>query len=61
MAADEKNNHTMDNEGPNQNDLDGIESIKGDEVMDSLGVVESEDTDYVENDDVANSIARGSF
>ena len=61
MTVNEEGNKTMDNTGVNQNDPNGIESIKGDEVMESLGVVNMDDPDYKENDDVANSIAEGDF
>ena len=61
MTVYEESNGTMDNTGVNQNDPDGIESIKGDEVMESLGTTDATDPDYVENDDVRNSIAEGDF
>lgn len=61
MTVYEESNHTMDNDGPNTADIDGVESIKGDEVMESLGTVDADSPDYVENDDVRNSIAEGEF
>ena len=61
MTITENSNRTMDNEGPNVDDIDGIESIKGDEVMESLGVTDFDDPAYVENDDVRSSIAEGDF
>ena len=61
MTVTEESNGTMDNTGVNQSDPEGIESIKGDEVMESLGVVPADDPDYIQNDDVANSIAEGDF
>ena len=61
MTVTQESNGTMDNTGVNQNDPEGIESIKGDEVMESLGVTNSEDPDYIENDDVRSSIAEGEF
>ena len=61
MTVEQQSNGTMDNEGINQNDPNGIESIKGDEVMESLGVTDTTDPDYVENDDVRSSIAEGEF
>ena len=61
MTVYDESNGTMDNTGVNQNDPDGIESIKGDEVMESLGVTDTTDPDYVENDDVRSSIAEGDF
>ena len=61
MTVNEESNGTMDNTGVNQNDPEGIESIKGDEVMESLGSVNMDDPDYIPNDDVATSIAEGDF